>query len=177
MNFSPSLAILTLVGLTFANGCGTAPESSAAFSQATEISVDGSEFLLTVEPEGAVGVIAARESAEDGKPLVMVGRIGGSANPWIESRAAFMLLDASMTIAVEGEEAEGELCTGDCCANERLACTALVKVVDSQGNLIPVDSRSLLGVKELDMVVVKGRAQKDESGNFVLLASGIYIRR
>jgi len=177
MRFIPIPAILTLVSLNFATGCGTAPDAPAAFAQATAVTVDGSKFLLQEEPEGAVGVIAARESAEDGKSLVMVGRIGGSEKPWIEGRAAFMLLDASMTVAIEGEEAEDELCTGDCCTNERLACTALVKVVDSQGKLISVDSRQLLGVKELDMVVVEGRAHKDESGNFVMLANGIYIRR
>jgi len=171
------LAVLAAASLPFTLGCGIASDSSAIATQAAAANIDGSKFLLNEEPGGAMGVIAARESAEDGKPLVMVGRIGGSANPWIEDRAAFMLLDASMTIAVEGEEAEGELCTGDCCSNERLACTALVKVVDSQGNLISVDSRQLLGVRELDMVVVEGRAQKDEKGNFVMLASGVYVRR
>ena len=65
-----------------------------------------------------MGVIAARKSAEDGEPLVLVGRIGGSQNPWIEGRAAFTLLDASMNIVGEGADScDGELCTGDCCAN------------------------------------------------------------
>ena len=64
---------------------------------------------------------------------MLVGRIGGSANPWIDGRAAFTLLDASMTVIAEGgDSAEGELCTGDCCATERLACTTLVKVVEDR---------------------------------------------
>jgi hypothetical protein len=107
----------------------------------------------------------------------MVGRIGGTANPWIDGRAAFTVLDASMTVVAESEDmAEGAICTEECCDAERATCTALVKIVDPQGSLVSVDSRQLLGVKESDMVVVQGRAQKDDKGNFVMLADRVYIR-
>jgi hypothetical protein len=163
--------------LTGLSGCGSAPAIESTTSQATT-GIDGAQFLLSEEPDGAVGVIEARESVEDGASLVLVGRIGGSANPWIDGRAAFMLLDASMQVAAEGEDcAEGELCTGDCCSTERLACTTLVKVVDASGRVVPVDSRKLLGLKESDMIVVAGRAKKDKSGNFSMLANRLYIRR
>ncbi len=172
------LSALALLCLPIVIGCGSAGESSATAARTPAVSIDGSKFLLSEEPDGAVGVITAREEAEDGMPLVMVGRIGGSDKPWIEGRAAFMVLDASMNVVAEGEDSvDGEICTGDCCATERLACTALVKVIDSEGQLIAVDSRQLLGVKEADMVVVEGRAQKDKSGNFVMLANRLFIRR
>ncbi len=177
-----SFALLTalgLIGLTCVAGCGKAPESTAALITPTATpKIDSSLFLLHEEPTGAVGVMAARESAEDGKPLVLVGRIGGTANPWIEGRAAFTLLDASMSVVAEGEDSEeNELCMGDCCATERLDCTTLVKIVDSQGKLVAVDSRKLLGLKESDMVVLQGTAKKDKNGNFVMLAKSIYIRK
>jgi len=173
------MAVLSAVCLPYITGCGKSTQSTATAAHATAINIDGSKFLLNKEPTGAVGVIAARESAEDGEPLVLVGRIGGSANPWIDGRAAFMLLDASMSVVAEDEEdlAEGELCTGDCCATELLDCTTLVKVVDNRGKLVPVDSRKLLGLKESDMVVVEGTAKKDESGNFVMLVKGVYVRK
>ncbi len=166
-----------LIALTGAIGCGSASDTTLPVTS-TAVNVDASQFQLTEEPDGAVGVIAARESAEDGAPIVLVGRVGGSANPWIKGRAAFTLLDASMSVVAEGEDsAEGEICTGDCCALERQNCTTLVKVVDSKGKLVAVDSRELLGLKESDMVVVKGTAQKDKTGNFVMLASGVFVRR
>ncbi|TWU22735.1 hypothetical protein [Bythopirellula polymerisocia] len=174
----PFVPLLILLSLPLAIGCGSAGESTATAPIATPVSIDGSKFLLAEEPEDAVGVIEARESSEDGKSLALVGRIGGSTNPWIEGRAAFMLLDASMSVVAEGEDCEdGEICTGDCCATERLECTALVKLVDAEGKLVSVDSRELLGLKESDLIVVKGQAKKDESGNFVMLAKSIYIRR
>ena len=157
-------------------GCGTGSTTESQPSH-TANHVDGTQFLLDEEPDGAVGVIAARESAEDGAPLVLVGRIGGSANPWIEGRAAFTLLDASMTVVAEGEDStDGQICTGDCCATERLACTTLVKIVDANGQVVPVDSRKLLGLKDSDMVVVQGTAKKDKTGNFSILVNRVYVR-
>ena len=174
-------AIISTAAMAITTGCGTAPASTPPRSESTANSttnIDASLYKLTAEPDGAVGVIAARESAEDGAPLVLVGRVGGAANPWIEGRAAFMLLDASMAVVAEGEDSdESELCMGDCCATERLDCTTLVKVVDAQGKIVPVDSRKLLGLSETDMVVVQGTAKKDKSGNFVMLARGVYIRK
>jgi len=174
-------AMLAVVSLPSFLGCGNSSESTAtaATAPAPAIAIDGSQFLLQEEPLGAVGVIVARESAEDGKPLVLVGRIGGAANPWIDGRAAFTLLDASMSVVAEGgdDSGESELCMGDCCATERLDCTTLVKIVDAQGKLVPVDSRELLGLKEADMVVLEGTAKKDESGNFVMLAKRVYVRK
>lgn len=166
----------TVAGVAISVGCGSAIESTAVASSAST-NIDASQYKLVEEPEGAMGVIAARESIEDGAPLVLVGRIGGAANPWIDGRAAFTLLDPSMAVVANGEDTgETELCLDDCCAIDRQNCTTLVKVVDAQGKLVLMDSRELLGLKESDMVVVKGTAQKDKAGNFVMLANGVYLR-
>ncbi|WP_442483375.1 hypothetical protein [Aeoliella sp. SH292] len=168
---------LSLFGLVFVLGlvqvgCGTSPGS-----QSPGASIDGSHFLLSEEPEGAVSVIAARESAEDGTPIVLMGRVGGTANPWIEGRAAFMLIDPSVSVVANGTDStEGEICLDDCCADERAGCTSLVKVVDTDGNIVPVDARQLLGLKESDLVVVQGTAKKDKSGNFSMLATKVFVR-
>lgn len=165
--------LASLTGIALSVGCGRVSDTTPAAAAA----VDASLYQLTEEPDGAVGVIAARESAEDGTPLVLVGRVGGATKPWVDGRAAFTMLDASMSVVAEGESSdEAELCLGDCCAANREGCTTLVKVVDEQGRLVRVDSRDLLGLKKSDMVVVQGIAQKDQAGNFVMLAKGVFIR-
>ncbi len=177
---------MKLANLTFAlsvaafglTGCNTSPSKETDATALTATSLDGSKYLLTEEPDGAVGVIAARESAKDGDPVVIVGRIGGADNPWIEGRAAFMLLDASKLMVAIGEDSsDEELCMDDCCAAERAGCTTLVKVVDAEGKLVAADSRQLLGLTSDDMVVVRGKAKKDDSDNFTVLADAVYIRR
>lgn len=158
-------------------GCaGSSPADPA--STTTASAINGDKYLLPDEPDGAIGVIEARDVAKDGAPVVIVGRIGGAANPWIEGRAAFTLLDASMAMVAEGaDDEEGEICLDDCCAEERGKCTTLVKVVDGDGKLVAADSRQLLGVKADDTVVVSGTASKDASGNFTVLAQGVFVRR
>jgi hypothetical protein len=175
----PALLIVIASLLSIAGaGCGSSSSASVDTNAVTPVSFDGSKYVLAEEPDGAVGVIAARETAQDGEPIVVVGRIGGATNPWIEGRAAFMLLDASMVIVADGTDgADGEICMDDCCATERLTSTTLVKVVDGGGQVLTVDTRQLLGVAANDMVVVRGTVSKDESGNFVVLADGVHVRR
>lgn len=174
-NFAALVATLILSAVV---GCGRSNSSDAPTQHLTPVSVDGSKYVLADEPDGAIGVIAARQTAIDGEPIVVVGRIGGSANPWIEGRAAFTLLDASMVLVANGtEDAAGEVCLDDCCAAERAESTALVKVVDANGKVLTADARQLLGVAADDMVVVRGKANKDNNGNFVVIADGVHIRR
>jgi len=142
------------------------------------VSFDGAKYALVDEPDGAIGVIEARQSSKDGEPIVLVGRVGGATNPWIEGRAAFTMLDASKSVVATGKEASGnEICMGDCCAQERAACTALVTVVDVNGQVLPVDSRQLFRIAENDMLLVRGKVKKDETGNFTVIADGVFVRR
>jgi hypothetical protein len=159
-------------------GCGGDSSANVNSEAVMPVSIDGSKYVLAEEPDGAIGVIAARAEAKNGEPIVVVGRIGGATNPWIEGRAAFMLLDASMMIVADGtESAEGEICMDECCATERTDSTTLIKVVDENGKVLAVDARQLLGIAANDMVVVKGSVSKDDAGNFVVLASGVHVRR
>jgi hypothetical protein len=167
-----------LVGAAaFAVGCNQAPDTEAtSFTIASPATA--SKYMLTEEPDEAVGVIEARESASDGEKIAVVGRIGGAISPWVNGRAAFTLLDASMVLVAEGTDTgDDQICTGDCCATERAHATMLVKIVDATGRVLEIDSRRLLGIAENDMVVVCGRATKDKSGNVALIADGVFVRR
>jgi len=94
MNHALRIALaMTAVGSAIA-GCGqdaTTPTTN----------VDGSKYLLAAEPEGARGVIDARKNAKDGEDIVLVGRIGGSPDPWVAGRAAFSIVDASVKSCTE----------------------------------------------------------------------------
>ena len=51
----------------------------------------------------------------------------------------------------------------------------LVMFVDETGTIVRKDAREMLGVKELDTVVVQGKARRDKAGNVVILASKLYV--
>jgi hypothetical protein len=170
----PVLFILQLTVL----GCRQdATETSDKTPESGTQVVTDTNVLLTTEPQGAENVVAARKSAQDGDELVVVGRIGGGANPWIEGRAVFSIVDESLEACNEIPGDECQTPWDYCCVTDQLpASTALVKVVDENGDLVQIDARRLLNVKELATVVVLGKAKRDEAGNLTVLASGVFVK-
>jgi hypothetical protein len=150
--------------LTF-SGCGSAPSND-----------EGSKFLLAREPEGAVDVLALRADAKDQQDVVVVGRIGGRPYPWIKGTAAFPIVDRSLKSC---NEIPGDTCETPwdyCCESNLPEATVLVRLVDESGSTVKEDPRELLSLKELQTVVVKGKAKRDKDGNVTVLASQLHLR-
>ncbi len=171
------ISLAACIGLLVVIGCSqNAPTASTSPTPVT--SIDGSKFLLNRQPDGAEDVLTVREAAKDGDDVLIVGRIGGGENPWIDGRAAFSIVDGSLKAC---SDIPGDKCEKPwdyCCETHKLATsTALVKVVDEHGDLVNADARELLNVKELATVIVQGKAQRDEAGNLTVLANGVYVKK
>ncbi len=164
-----ALAIVMMVG------CGQAPAPSVPVS--TVASKAGAKYLLAAEPQAAKSILQVREESKQGDEVVLVGRIGGDVNPWVEGRAAFSLVDLS---AKACSDIAGDSCPTPwdyCCETDKLVKgKTLIKLVGDDGQPVATDARELLGVKELDTLVVQGKAQRDASGNLTILASKIFVR-
>ena len=143
----------------------------------TAASVDGTKYLLSAEPEGGIGVIAVRQSAKDDDDVVIVGRIGGSDDPWIEDRAAFWIVDPSLKACSDIPGDECPIPWDYCCEAAKLPTSiALVKIVDENGDLVKAHAGKLLNIKELQTVVVRGKADRDDAGNLTILANGVFVK-
>lgn len=156
---------------------GCASESADQTSHtATGPSADGVKYLVSSAPAGALDVIPMRQSIDDQQEVVVIGRIGGSHNPWVDGMAAFTLVDRSLAACTD---IPGDKCPTPwdyCCATDKLpGATTLVKVVDDQGQVVTTSAHELLGVDELQTVVVRGKARKDDAGNITVLAEQIYV--
>ena len=165
--------ILGCAVLLLGTGCDPSAETAVPAANA----VDGTQYLLPAEPADSQDVIATRTSSRDQDPVVVVGRIGGSANPWVKGRAAFSIVDSSLKAC---SDIPGDKCRAPwdyCCETDKLVeATALVKIVDQQGQLLRTDARQLLDLAELQTVVVRGTAERDDAGNLTILASGVFVR-
>ena len=169
--------LVLIVGIMI--GCGNSKTDTV---KKAGNQVDGSSFLLAAEPEGVLGVKAARESVQDNDEVVVVGRIGGGLNPWVDERAAFQIVDPSL-LACSDDKEEGESCSCKtpwdyCCETDKLpTAMALVQFSDESGNVIRQDARSLFNLAELQTVVVKGTAKRDDAGNLTIIADGLYVKK
>ena len=157
-----------------ATGCGAKPTAPVANSPTN----NKSAYRLANEPVGAIGIKEARSVVKDAEEVTLVGRIGGDVKPWIEGQAAFMVVDSALKPCNEkGTDDACETPWDYCCDADALTANkALIKIVDGQGKTVATDARQLLNVKELQTVVVHGRAKRDETGNLTILADGIFVR-
>jgi hypothetical protein len=133
------------------------------------------KYLLKAEPKNAADVVAIRKDAKDQQDVVVVGRIGGRQSPWVKDTAAFSIVDRSLKPC---NEIPGDTCETPwdyCCEANLPKSTLLVMLYDDDGKLVKKDARQLLGVKELDTVVIEGKAKRDKAGNVTIVASKMYV--
>ena len=155
----PLFAVLAL-----AVSCGKdAPQPSGAAS------LPPSAYALAAEPAGAVSVLAAMAAAPK-DDVVVVGRVR-EITPGL---AAFTLTDDSLDYCGRTEMEGCEKPWDYCChpSDEIAKNTVAVLVKDGKGD--PVAAARLPELRNLDLVVVKGRLVKDKAGNVELEATGWY---
>jgi hypothetical protein len=161
-----------------AAGCADSTQTdapNAAASNPAAAAAPDATYVLATEPEGAAGVGEVRESSNDKDEVTVVGRIGGSEEPFVDGLAAFTIVDPKVAHCSEEEgcPTPWDYC---CTQNEVKDNIATVRVVDDQGQLVAQDAKELLGVKELSTVVVKGTAQRDDQGNLTVLAEKVFVK-
>lgn len=168
--------LLLLSGI-LASGCARENAPVTPGKEAEQDAAAKEKFLLGKEPSGAKGVIEMKQEAKEGDEVVVVGRIGGSEKPFT-GRASFTIVDPSLKPCNEKDD-DACPCPWDYCCDtpEDLAkATVLVKFVDDKGKTLPDDAKTLLGVKELQTVIVRGQAKRD-ADSITVVASGLFIKK
>jgi hypothetical protein len=156
------------------SACGgdPAPDASEGASAGTSAgaAVAHSPLLLEVEPPDAVPVLAALSGAE-GDVVTVVGRIQAK----VKGFAMFHIVDDSVKDCTRSGCDSCPTPWDYCChEKEMLAAIMLVELRGADGQPQRVAS---LGVRELDLVVVKGTLAKGEGGRLMLLAQDGWYRR
>lgn len=125
------------------------------------------------EPLGAVKADTAREGA-----VVVRGRIGGRAEPFVLGRAAFTFADLSL-VACSEKHNDGCPTPWDYCCEPRevvLANTATIQVVGDDGRPLRLDLQQAAGLKPLAELVIAGRiTERAEGGVLVINAERIFV--
>lgn len=121
--------------------------------------------------------------------VVMVGTVGGLANPYsemqpdypfVESQAMLFVCDSGTVASLDDDHghAPGEECAF--CARhaaETSHMIATVRFAKEEGKVVSVGAKHLFDIEPLDTVVVKGTAYVDKGGLLIVDAVGIYVRK
>ncbi len=168
---SLSLAVLLAVGCKDGSGVASGPSHNRY-----DLDSGKTQYEAESEPAGAIPVGEAREKAEDGQEITLVGLIGGSSEPFVKGLAAFTIVDPKVPYcaADEGCPTPWDYCCETAAVKENIAT---VKIVNDSGKPVTQDARDFLDIKELSTVVVKGKAKRDDQGNLTVAASKIFVKR
>jgi len=164
--------VCVIVGLcALLNGCAE-PASTVGIPTA----LVNSTYLAKAEPAESMPVGEARDSAEEGQEIAVVGVIGGTREPFLDGLAVFTIVDPAVPYcaAKEGCPTPWDYC---CTQNQVKENIATVKLVDAAGELVEENAKDLLGVSELATIVAEGVAERDQQGNLTLMASKVFIRK
>lgn len=176
-----ALAIVGAAVLAAVVGCERGPAASA-----TKDAVRGNGAALpaglfvATEPSGAAEVGAAKASASEGETIIVRGRIGGSASPFVEGRAVFTVADLSLPPCNANPDDACETPWDYCCEpTERITrLIATVQVVGSDGQPLKVGLQTSSPLKPLAEVVVRGRVSRKQGDQILVIdAAEIFVKK
>ena len=107
------LFMLTAALLSSLTRCQEGAAELRSYDPAT-LTAARHQFLLSAEPQGVEGVLDVQETYTAPRQVVLVGQIGGVANPWTPGKAAFILADP-ITLSEFAETGEEHVCSDPSC--------------------------------------------------------------
>ncbi len=178
MKIAASLVLVVLVSLS---GCSDSHPAAKPNTQAgTAVSTLPDSFKLSAEPSGAVVASQVRATAKTGDNVVIVGRVGrySVVDPFADGFASFTIVDQKMKPCgedgMDGCKTPWDYCCAD--ADEMKASTVNIEFRDAKGKPHSTSARGFHGIVPLATVVVTGKAEKDEAGNLIIAATGVFVR-
>jgi len=132
------------------------------------------DLFVKQAPPNPIGVGEARQKAEEGKPVVLYGQIGGVAQPFADKYSMFLLADMQLKPPPYGCGSPWDFCTEP---REKVqANLATIRLVDATGKLLKVPLQGVQGLKPLGQVVVQGTVAKRDQNVLVVNASTIFVK-
>jgi hypothetical protein len=133
-------------------------------------------LILAQAPEKATDVLALKQ-AKAGDEVVLHGKVGGRVAPFVDGRAVFQVVDATLQSC---KDIPGDTCATPwdyCCDPDINKKSASIQVVGADGKPLRANLKGVGGLKELSDVTIKGTvAQAGEAGPVIVNATGIYVK-
>lgn len=173
-----SIVSMIVIAALVSAGCSSESTDDAAAAGGQASSGLPEALLLDAEPAGAEPLASVKQSAKQGDAVKFQARIGGRAKPFVDGRAVMVVIDRALPSCADNK---GDLCPVPwdfCCETQEtiLSNTATVQFVDDSGKPLKLSVKGQHGLEELAAVTVVGKVEsKDDSGQFVVNATGIYV--
>lgn len=172
------LSLVVLITATIIVGCNKGEISKpAAEAIAARDGIPPDLFAATA-PGNAQNIKDARKAARQGADIVLVGRVGGNKEAFVDGRAIFTLVDTRLKSCKEGDEMDWCKTPWDYCCEPRDELTAnmaSIEVLGPNGKPLRVGLQGAGGLQPLSVVTVSGRVADIAGGNLVVDAKSIHV--
>jgi hypothetical protein len=137
------------------------------------------DLILATAPAGAKPVEDLKGKAKVGETVAIQGRVGGSADPFVENRAVLTIVGPGIPACSDNPGDMCEVPWDYCCetAEDIAAHSATVQVVDASGALLKAGLSGVGGIRGLSDLIVVGRVAQSDDKVLVVHATGIYIAK
>lgn len=172
---------MTLARRLFAFGIAAA-FALGGLSASAEVDVAAirGTLVLPEEPAGAITLAAAKQKlTTTPQQVVVAGRIGGKGmDAFIKDKASFSMLEIPTDDHAKKPGHKPDDCPF-CKKRQANSPIAAVQFVGPDGKELPIDARTLFGIKEGQDVVIRGTAIFDPKLGIPVIqltADGIHVR-
>lgn len=170
--------IASVIAILALAACGDTSPRNATPAAAAPPSLP--EGFVTKGAATGTNVAAARASAQVGQELVIVGRIGGSVDPFVAGRAIFTIVDPALVSCADMDDPDHCKTPWDYCCEDRDAMkrgTATIEITDASGKPLSLSVRGLQGLDPLATIAVTGTVtERNDAGLLVVRAKRIEVR-
>lgn len=176
--FRTAKLIVLAVALSAGSACSKSDTAAKPTGKAAVAPLAGSYFLAEA-PAEAKDIRASKGALKAGEKVVLIGRIGGSEDPFVPERAIFTLVDKAMKTCDEGSEMDSCKTPWDYCCDPReeiTANSAVVQVVGTDGQPLKAVLNGVHGLRPQATVTVVGTVAKAEGQNVVVNATSLYVK-
>lgn len=170
------LVVSMLAALGAVAACERSEPAASAPSSSGGVTIPAGLFAAAPEGE-AVSVLEAKASSSQGDKVLVRGRIGGSAAPFVDGRAMFTIVDASM-LACSDTPGDGCKTPWDYCCEQPADIArhaATVQVTGADDSVLRASLKGQGGLRELSTVVVRGTVAQIDDGVLVIDADTISV--
>ena len=172
------IATLSLVLTISIAGCEASDESKPDTST-TAAATFPADVFTTTRPADVEDLSKVKPGAAVGENVVFLARVGGLVEPFISSRAIFVVTDPSLlSCELMGEKDHCPVPWDYCCETSaaRSAGGATVRVLDAQGKPLRATAEHAGGLEAGKYVVIDGIVQdRNDEGLLVVDARKIWV--
>ena len=182
-------SLLALAVCVLLNGCAEQKSGDthsdhdghdhSSHSKAEAKGTPSPEFAKIVRTEGApdrmTGVMMARKDAKHGELVTVVGRV----KDFVKGQGIFTMVDPILPACNDHPDDKCETPWDYCCEpkDKLLLHTATVKLIGEDNQIVKGTLQGTYGLDHLTTVVARGKAERDDTGNFLIAATEIYIKK